>query len=484
MTQFGPKDWENRLDNLLGDVIWYLADWDTPSGWDEIYYGLTEPTAGWTRILIRISATPILGLMKEADLTLSERCLQTCLLAQTIVHEMMHAVIIGRRFLDTYQSFGMFIDYDDKLINTEPHVDFDDARPEIGFFIERQFFGGEGGNERTPYRGGTGVPLQWVYLPSESTGFNVTSLHTSKLLSESFWSDATVPRKSDNHFHWNKIFMLQEGRSIISSAPNIETTDEYQRLVPAYRLRNELWRSWRAAWYIDEWRRWNGTLWANYQGRRILGSIDYFFTRRHEIGCAQLAKKLIAYMDWKDPKAFVKGLPDPDKIQVNWYLHAIGLLLMAAIPIRRTKRTIDKPSWALTITPSRAAVLDGDDTTFKVAHKFDRTDVVFGGHECEASELYDPLAPRDNTKPMSACTQLDYLRAARRLIDRIKNDGICVEEQWITRLIRAEDQIRRERRTVPHHKWIKNWPFAVPPYESRKNVARWDAKNSTWNVVR
>ncbi|KAI0148831.1 hypothetical protein GGR57DRAFT_515171 [Xylariaceae sp. FL1272] len=496
MTQYTPMDWRNRLESLLRGVIWSATKWETTLGWECGQHAQMETVALGTvqgthsvRVVHAISLGDRMfrALLSGPDLSLSERCHLHHTLAVTMIHELMHAVIRARKYGDD-QTFGNYLNPGTLFIG-EPCVDFEDTN-EIGEWCERQFFGGLWSSNFLAQHGITGVPLGLSRV-SDQVEWIFPSLHTSKLLSKVFWANSSIPRKSDNFFHFNKIFS-SESVADISQTPNVQQTREYQTLVPAYKNREAMWASLRAGWYAVEFNRWAGTLWSDLRLRRLLGETRYWFKHGDEIKCAYIADYLVDYMDWTNTVAFVNQLPTPgSEGNLDWYRHALGLLLMAAMPLRRRKHTRDTLSWTFDTSHSASSAASTASTAnpllplgsvVRQTASIPASRVWGGTYEAEPSELFDPLAGRDIRMRPIISTQLDYLRVFRRLIGRIKDDGIIVQEPWVRNLLKAERQIRQKRTDprFPFSKWIDRWPFEVPRYTTQNIRVRWDAASATW----
>ncbi|KAI1262872.1 hypothetical protein F5Y18DRAFT_429743 [Xylariaceae sp. FL1019] len=484
MAKFGPQEWRYRLESVLSRVIWCITRFETSSGWD-------KPDLGEANGLMEGKYTPIVigdrlvrPLVNGTDLSLSEECHIHYTLAVTLVHELMHALLTGR-YLDDDVTFGNHI----KLEHTrlaDPVVDFD-GEEEIGYWFENKVFGGRASLQFTANFGGTGTPLMMGQKPTQGEQrWIMTSLQTSKLLSESFWTNPTIPKKSDNFFHWRKIFKGGiETLDRITQDPQVQETGEYTRLVQAYGHRDAVWKVFRAGWYIPHADRYGETLWSDLQTRKRLAAIPYWFNREHVVNCAYIARKLVQHMPWKRHRAFARELPTQDALDWNWYLHALGLLLMAAMPILRGKRTVDRPSWTYTMTPSVSASQNGRPHTIEADTTLDADSLWAGTDEAAASELYDPLLGRGRAGGKVIRDQLDYIEVLDRLIDRVKSDRARVEKQWVVALISARTEIRQKRSSghYPANVWLDRWPFVMPAYESRPNQVAWNSKTAEWLPV-
>ncbi|KAI0160761.1 hypothetical protein GGR57DRAFT_519650 [Xylariaceae sp. FL1272] len=488
MAQFGPVQWRQRLESVLSRVVWALHRWETASGWDRPDQAESQGLKEGKYTPICLGDRPFRALVDGTDLSLPEKCHIQYNLAVTLVHELMHAVLRGRDF-DDGAAFNHEIDLQDRgEWRDDPVVDFEEDA-EIGNYFEHQVFGGRAGLRFHAQRGGSGIALEIRQTAPEGIGADrwvMTSLHTSKLLSEAFWADASIPRKSDNFFHRNEIFRSGTrhimNNPVISRDPQVQQTQEYKMLTAAYGTRAAIWQMLRAGWFEPGADRWDGTSWSKVQARKQLGAIPYWFNRRDEVSCASIANDLVATMRWRSHQAFVSELPELNFLDVRWIFHALGLLLMAAMPIRLQAKRNALPSWKSTITPSNSALQSGITTSLVVETTLEPDSLWAATNEAAPSVLYDPLM--DNGR-QNINDPLQYIFVLRRLINRVQTDSALVEEQWVKNLIAAVTEIEQKRRSghFPPHTWIDKWPFVIPPYETRLNLVDWDPATAAWVVA-
>ncbi|KAI1270416.1 hypothetical protein F5Y18DRAFT_421908 [Xylariaceae sp. FL1019] len=469
MTSFGPVEWRNRLESLLQGVFWFVPHRESPLGWDMPDSGETRTFEGPATgsgsevTCISVGDRAISALMYRGDLSLSEQCHLYYGIATTLIHELMHALLNGRRHDD--RTFGNYIpmdgiDVDSWLDVVEIDIDF--TKEEPGFWLEKQLFGGIVEMRFQVQFGDPGIPLALRH-DNEPMNWVVSSLHTSRLLSESFWTNASIPRKSDNFFHWNPIFGLDgdaDTAPTITEDPTVQQTSEYRLLVPELEARNAVLNSLQAGWKDVEHLRWDGTLWSMEHFRTLLAAIPYWFKKAEEIKCAIIANHFVAHMDWADSANFASQLPAPGR-KLNYCAASAASVAGTANPLIPVGHEI------VVKTNLLATSLWGD------------------SNEVPPSELYDPLTLRYRSRRLIVSTQLDYLRAFRDLLEAIAMSGSTVEGEWLGNLFTAATAIRQKRQDprYPYNKWIDKWPFQVPPYKEQNVMVRYDQATKKWRQI-
>lgn len=199
-----------RINKLLENQVWTFGQWNVEFG-----RTLTGP-----KNVIALDCGIIRTLI-EGKITLAERCTLQFYLAHLMLHELAHS-ILGNRAVDVFgQGWS----------EPEPFIDFAGAS-EIGNSFEVALWGGRLQLGTRPGRA-TFPPLglyteTWPYphqlgSEGERAGYIhrhadfaagktielsiMTSDFVSKMLSEAFWNDDTIPRKSDNHFNRVPLFV-------------------------------------------------------------------------------------------------------------------------------------------------------------------------------------------------------------------------------------------------------------------------------------
>ncbi|RWA14111.1 hypothetical protein EKO27_g1028 [Xylaria grammica] len=210
MIKHTPDEYVQRLESLLRDQKW---------GFMKGAAGTTYAVSHENSVIV-LAVGPLNALI-TGDITLAERCVTLVFLAVTILHELSHA-IVTQRMRETYGE-----DYNNS--ENEPFIDFHGVS-EIGFEFEAAILGGvlEEHIANLAY-----PPLAW-YLQSWPPSKVATSRaafagiinghadfrdgrnmqktllpveFASKLLSEDFWRDQAIPRKTDNFFHRTPLFL-------------------------------------------------------------------------------------------------------------------------------------------------------------------------------------------------------------------------------------------------------------------------------------
>ncbi|KAI1323281.1 hypothetical protein F5Y16DRAFT_403585 [Xylariaceae sp. FL0255] len=492
MTAFGPNDWSARLEALLDGVAWYLYDAAMYSQWDKSMYAVTDVSNFQVATTIGIRGLLIDSIKNSKRLTLSERCFGILEIAITMIHELTHALVANRSRRDD-ETFANFLTPEDRGKSMgQPSLDGDESI-EDGRSIENALFGGitvmkpeRLGRSEQPYI--HALVHKWPNTYSEPV-FRLTAWHASKLLSEEFWSNTSIARKTDDFFHRREIFYTVwigtgwDNVMINTHDTSLQADPEYMALVPEFTRRNDIWTSLRTDWFQQERDDWADTLWGDHDAWELLHQIPYYFQQRDEIACANIANDLVGKLDWKDDITYLSQIPDEDsspKEVDQWYLHTIGLLLMASMPLRASRKKKPSKNTVANLTPSKAGSQKGAIPSLQVTHKATLGATIAGGTRCAPSELYDPL---DSGGKVSTFTQDGYLDLVERLVDMIQSRQVVVDGDWIAELVSAWNNIKEARQGLRSDEWIAEWPFKVPHYTGWPNLRFWEPDTSSWTSI-
>ncbi|KAI1322234.1 hypothetical protein F5Y16DRAFT_416235 [Xylariaceae sp. FL0255] len=442
MTKLGPADWTDRLEYLATWIYWYIYEPSGLNNFTSTESGVTQH-AGNGSLSIGVNGLPLRSLVnrvggKRVRLTLSERCLITFSAASTMIHELAHALTCQRYQTDD-TSMGVFVVPDSAV--KEPAVNlFASQAPEMGFWIEHQMFGGIIDMKRAFVEASMNIPLSVESAP---------------------YADDTVTHRRIS----------------------VTGTAEYNLLSKEHCNRTRMWDSLRQGWFADIQKERAQTIWNESWMRELIANIPILFAQRDEIGCAKTAGDLVDHMPWHDPVAFVNTIPANGWTHNSWYYHALGLLLMAAMPIRTARMERPNPVVQIKLEAGKEALSAGVDAKMTLV-KYGlpvNSEIPVIGSFCGESEFYDTWngGAKKTTKPI---TQRDYLDAVRKLLTRVGDNGVVVEKQWLDRLYQAGKYIQDARRSLRPHEWVVQWPFREPPYALPVWV-QWNKQSQSWKTL-
>ncbi|KAI0912310.1 hypothetical protein F4823DRAFT_634297 [Ustulina deusta] len=532
------EQWRLRLEHLAANQQWALVP---NEGMDRNRFtGVTFPDQGG---LIVLNILYLRSLM-SGELTLAERCAALFAQARTIVHELSHSIGHSRRVTDNTPYLSQLRTYEpdgskDAYNNSEPFLDFGGSA-ELGYVIEAAIFGGAirenplpgnyyhfvGTHKRSwpfPFAdGGHGLGLVAGGHPAFRDGADDTltlipSLWTSKLLSEEFWQDEAIPRKSDNFFHSLDFFRSEAPYEAATFAlkdrpqPIIEQR-EYLRdqkaqgllsegvvdLIADWELRQSLWNQARSGWYELQHKKAskissrllpcliaaegpNPTPWLESPWSILLARKRFYaFTdelrkwpqQRSMLTCANTAHWLMHTVPWSNQRD--KYMADLNERENTWPWHAIGLLMMASIPLRPVD-IVSRPNpnamiqiiYPSSQNPYPAPYKDWWRAEIAASNTIDWT---------PASQFFDPFDRDGQDIPFGSYTHLDYLDQVKKLVKYFTQSEIPLSKPWLNEIVRAEGVIRQQRmlmrqRGIPEHlcalSWAEGaWDFKIPEYDT------------------
>ncbi|KAI1322520.1 hypothetical protein F5Y16DRAFT_404384 [Xylariaceae sp. FL0255] len=478
ITQLNPEDWDARIETLLTGLKWFHSDKSESSA-----SGFTQ---GWESCMIGVRVN-LPSPPSFDDLTLAEIPLVFLDLAVTIVHELFHAIGSHHLARDRINGFpGFFLSQDDDR-HKEPSVDFE-SDVELGRAFEFRIFGGMAEIYK---RDELPIATWLASWPDEDGRYSrTTSWFASQMLSESFWQDAAIQRKSDNYFHREHIFESNEdgpntvpsvGMKLSNTAD--QNTQEYQLLAPAFVNRQQIWHSRRAAWFPKAAEKWLETQWAFPKPRKYMSQLTRYFNEKDEYMGGLNSIKLVERMGWMDCDSFMSSLPREDHLCPDWIFFCVGLLFMAAAPIRT--QNITRRRIALTgsfqIHPCAAALANGE-TQPCVLH-YDNKEWKIG-----PSELYDHLGNRGRIENPR---QSDYVVVVLQLLYHLTTYRCLVSLPWLQAVQQLAADVDDQRRALdpnyplaPSNRWIERWTFKPPPYQGSSELASWNPDIQNWQRVR
>ncbi|KAI0867286.1 hypothetical protein GGS24DRAFT_516283 [Hypoxylon argillaceum] len=486
IATLSKSQWRARLTETLAAHLWTFVD-DGINSEGREWSPRSRPFTSMCQLNVCR-----LRVLLDPQLTLAERCRELFMVAQTMFHELMHAIMFGREHDHLARRAVRNRDY---TRDYEPLIDCQGVS-ELGICMEQNILGG--GFQMSQIMGlaitsmSRKVPnallkTRDLHAPGSwgddgamiETGY-AQSTWISRLLSEAFWKDESVPHKSANFFHRPFIFVNEsfydekyavEWTSPIVRAPNpvSNSYDTDMSDVRTWNERHQLWDSFSAGWDRNEYVQWRMSPWAFTRCRTTITKFERAFAEKDEIGCGIAANEMVMLVDWTDQTAFSQALPqDEYDSRVSWIFHAIGLLMMASIPIRKKglRRDKSKPEWTFTGNPSKDLVAAGLTVPVRLAMFESQKEESVG-----KSEFFNQADDRGQTE--SGFSQIDYLQLAERVTTGVSKYAL-VYFSWVEAIARAGTNIRRDRQDIltaypQSHEthWASEWFFEEPGYDKR-----------------
>ncbi|KAI1119957.1 hypothetical protein F5Y10DRAFT_273538 [Nemania abortiva] len=266
-------EWQERLEWLLSTNIWCFQDSGGRSE-GETMSVIMHPHASITLVdIARVTA------LVDGDITLAERCRMLWKLADTMVHELCHAIIVSR-----WQNYipGQ-VNVNRKTIGALAEVLINcEGIAESGLNMENCWFGGH--SNHNPHGR---IPLVTILfevpnIETCSSYYNAPGAwnadgapiriagsqasYMSRLLSEAWWQNPDLPKRALDYFHRPFVFTNEATYrpgfpkhwpewTIHPPDPSGRSnpySDANQRDVDAFNERIRLWQHIRAGWYQTE----------------------------------------------------------------------------------------------------------------------------------------------------------------------------------------------------------------------------------------
>ncbi|KAI8955205.1 hypothetical protein F4801DRAFT_574791 [Xylaria longipes] len=467
-----PADWRARLERLLQKLVWtfndiYPADANNTR---RPPVGNYSPFPTMTTIGVRMLET-VLG----SKLTLAELCSVQVETAVVLVHELMHAIIGARYVDDNYH--GNCLDHQ----RTGPYIPepFLDGQgiAETGHYMDQLFWGGvlntdPGGavKEGAPplglcftewpwdgYRQQPSVPDSRFMEPGAIiTNHHVPLTWASRMLSESFWQDPAYPKKSANFFHRNIIFVSESPNADSGGGPETYNPPQVRdlqsvpnkypgdvMLVEDWDERRRLWGQFREPWYRDVKHEWLMGPWSHTTERQAFFEFEGAFAKRDLVTCAKAAETLVRTISWfQDANTLVQDLSSRPRVRTQclWAWHAIGLLMMASIPIQRMRlwQATGLNAYITEHVPSRDAAATGFQDIVYIKKDPEQNRTIYVG----PSTFFNfNLEQAD----INTITQFDYLQRLSSVLELITTSGSPIHARFYNAINRARRTIRAER---------------------------------------
>ncbi|KAI1422950.1 hypothetical protein F5Y12DRAFT_716863 [Xylaria sp. FL1777] len=522
------EQWTIRIEHLARDQQWALVAGTDSDG--SRYTGVTFPDQN---ALIILNSMYLRGLM-QGEFTLAESCAATFLQTRTILHELAHALMHIRRVEDDVPYLSSLNPYEpdwrkDPLTHTEPFPDFGGSA-EMGYFFETGLFGGACRENPVPGKlyqivaphkrswpfafadGGHGLGRVAGGHPQMQSGAPdsitlIPSLWISKMLSQAFWQDKSIPRKSDNFFHSIDYFRSDEPYQAGLFGYRPRHPPVIQQLDVLIRQRDQgllgegaedMLRDWeirharmfqsRDVWFLPLLSKWLASPWGSLlPRRRFIDFVKEFKKRpnqRNLSTCVMQADWLTGTVPWSSSQAqYIYELNIRAK---TWPWHAVGLLMLASIPLRSAAHTNHLPQVAITQTifPSR-------ENPNPEVRQWRRAEIPGpSSHPVQftsESRFYDPFDRDGQDIPIGSFSHFDYLDQVTKLIKYFTDTQRPVSRPWLNELARVERAIRQQRTELRQQgmsedlcavSWLDTWSFKIPEYDPTEH--QYSASGDVW----
>ncbi|KAK5631578.1 hypothetical protein RRF57_007292 [Xylaria bambusicola] len=493
------KDWTSRFEALMKYQTFSFVDrhMDETSTW-----GLTMNNG-----LIALDVNPLRNLMSN-DITLAERCILHYVVVVTLIHEMFHSSTKFRKLDVGWPKRLPSINWMPSQVDLEPFVDRDGAA-EMGFAAEQRLFGGQfslgpvnvndlplGAYRLTwpePWNEGITIGGHRQFQKGVTIHLErVPALYASKLLSTAFWDDPNIPQKSIKNFHYNPIFISNtkyrgatgywQGLELVRTQalhplPSPLNLGE-KEMVDFWHKRHEDWAQGRIGWFTRENTLWTDSSWGCIKQRLSILRFKRAFDRKDELRCRSIARNLTFLAKYDQGKdVYIESLATLVRNRNLWVYHAIGLLMFAALPIRRETRedTDMVPAYTTNFLPSIAATAaKRQPRALSVMERPRRSLKV------PANILYDPLN-RDRQGAIANFTQVGYLDCVDSLLFYLAKLGQPLSDPWICEISKISGDLRKQRRDIRRardpNSWAV-WNYATPAYDNTMSTY----ENGEWKV--
>ncbi|KAI1303985.1 hypothetical protein F5Y03DRAFT_407032 [Xylaria venustula] len=458
------EDWRVRLLNLLWRIIWSFREADDTEG--SCHKTVLEddnPAYDSYNAMIDLSIGRLETLM-DPDLTLGELCFAQVDIAMTMVHELMHAINCCRYKDDNYAGNCLNQQRGGGAME-EPFLDAKGIA-ELGHCMDQLFFGGSlfimpisSENPLIPvvmiiqefpwscYKGRTVPGSPFLSPDARDTAHFIPLTWVSKLLSESFWNDPVYPKKL---------------RDLAHRYPGDTEVYKY------YYEKRRLWGNLRQGWYDEAKKDWRASPWCWVKKRTLCEDFAIAFKKKDLIQCNNIANALTNTVRRKqDLATYLDDLPSTTVRKPQWAWHAIGLLMMASIPIVRvTLRRELEPTgvYYKELSPSKEAAEFGHKKSVFIPIPYPERPSSY----TYPSEFYNPMIQEEEQLEYD---QFDCLGLVDVIIQYITAKSAIVHGDMVHAIQRAKDLIMADRTaiqdvylTADTSKWSSNWFFEPPPY--------------------
>ncbi|KAI1294321.1 hypothetical protein F5Y03DRAFT_410857 [Xylaria venustula] len=351
-----------------------------------------------------------LGPLCGDTITIAERCVLYARLSMTMLHEIMHAIMMMRVavFHENVARELHGILSPEPFINGEPiaevgrsfeaavfggDVPFMDSKyarripiAELGFeYPCRYSISGKCAVDEADPSMNWSKPIKYWYLPAALFW---------RLQSRRFWESR--PPNGRDGFHFPRILHTEIAMDLYSRRfmfNAIEFDNEacekhqLQGFEQRWNERRSLWLS-RRPWIDQAIQEWHGTPWGYIEQRKSVERFIVAYRQRNEAECIVAAQNLIGALPPikcanVDREPVSRILPKRNESQPpQWIFHCLGLLMLASLPLRHSEPPRVDNSRSVLYKPSSAAEQSGyvpfaRPDVSRVTPKIPRRDVFF-----------------------------------------------------------------------------------------------------------
>ncbi|KAI1747239.1 hypothetical protein F4782DRAFT_446120 [Xylaria castorea] len=264
--------------------------------------------------------------------------------------------------------------------------------------------------------------------------------------------------------------------------------------------------TYRRDWYDNHAQRWATTPWGmGLYFRQLLDNFAQGFQDRDEFSCDNASSVFVfggqglATMNWSDPDEFFSRMPVSYRVDNTWIHFTIGLLILAAMPIRTVQFPEKSPfpakspkankldvkvtfteslqAWMarkLKAGPKEAAMVHF--TISKSENRARQANVLHNPFDQNGSAVLDPA-------------QSEYLDLVDRILENIIQVRAIVSGPWYREIELLSRDLREQRTKLVFKyplrhtiRWATRWNFHVPEYDPENlDWIQWDESNQTWS---
>ncbi|KAI1358412.1 hypothetical protein F5Y08DRAFT_345730 [Xylaria arbuscula] len=494
-------EWRDQLNMLMERVIWGFREQSGAEATTHATVIVDNKMESEYKAIILMSTTTLETAI-NGNGTLGEVCMAQVDTALTIMHEIMHAIGIARYKDDDYE--GNCLNRERSgIMAPEPFLNGTGVA-ETGHYMDQVYFGGTKclapiaredavppivfAIKEFPWLGcsGRAAPRsRHLKLDAVDTVHHVPLTWVSKMLSEHFWKDPQYPRKSDNYFHRNALYSSEtphkSPEAMASEPQSLEgLTYSYPDdalVVATWKERHRLWKQFRHGWYDRAKGEWEASPWHNIGGRRRCEEFAAAHRKRDLMECTRIANRLISGVQWQQNQSrFMNNMPSSTHKNPNWAWHAVGLLMMASLPIQTSsmmRGTRGKQYVYRTLTPSKAAASEGNIKAVTVPALIEPNDPI---KSLDPNQFYEQMRKNGLKADFD---QLDTLSLIDTMLELIASKRGVIHGKFMLAIMKAKEKLQAERTALRANypggsdttKWASKWHFQIPPYD--KNCHRW-----------
>ncbi|KAI0183444.1 hypothetical protein EV127DRAFT_447018 [Xylaria flabelliformis] len=326
----------------------------------------------------------------------------------------------------------------------------------------------------------------------------IPSLWFSMIMSEEFWRTDLVPRKSDHFFHAIDYFCSRnpyrpgyedekyKRPPIIEGHPPL-TNRGIAETIADWKLREEIWDQSRAGWFDREQDIWDKSPWGNaYAREKIAGFTKQMrepFDKRDIYLCVDSANDQVAAVPWWASRdEYITLVQNPS----NWVHHAIGLLMLACLPLRPEFMRREQPP---PIIKTHYLKSSSSKAPIRRAYQIQAEDWV--PLDCPPSFYWDPLGGGGVEGIVYEKGKYDhfaFLDQVLKLVQHFADNLTVVTTPWLKEILRVEEKIRTCRQNTAivlggldlDPTWAAEaWDFQVPEYDPDA-ASQWSAAMNSW----